>query len=332
MKHLIYFLLFSSVVFSQNYNYAIEEPKKGTVLPSVNNQLEEIEYFNAYLLPITKKATLQVALDTYGSVRLEKGDYSGVNIVMKSNQRLYGHPSLTKMSNITIAAGSTNIHLEDLLPADSFITLQAGGVISGCTFKSIKWATLAGTNVMFENNSLINFSGPIRIDCSQSGYFRNNKIIKHQSGTVSNLLVMKGNSTTPSYGNVSLHTNFLTPHGNTTDIDGLQSLTFVGLDAEGWNLMGEGTKALISANNMGYVKITDFNGANNYSQVITPSFDIDANSVQFINKPMNVSTDILSTRTNMFIVNGLGSYVRKSGMVTGFDLLGNLNNMHLDRP
>jgi hypothetical protein len=332
MKNLIYFfLLFSTVVFSQNYNYAIEEAPKKTppTSPGVNNQLEEIEYFKAYLLPVTKKATLQSALDTYGSVRLEKGDYSGVNIVMKSNQRLYGHPSLTRVSNITITAGSSNVYLQDLLPSDSFITLQAGGVISGCTFKSVKWATLVGTNVMFENNSLINFGGVIRIDCSQSGYFRNNKIIKHQTGTVSNLLVLKGNSATPSYGNVSLHTNFLTPHGNTTDIDGLQSLTFVGLDAEGWNLMGEGTKALISANNIGNVKITDFNGANSYSQVITPSFDIDAKEVYFINKAMNLPTDVLSLRTNMFVINGIGQYVRKPGTVTGYDLLGNLNNSNV---
>ena len=61
MKNLIYFFLFfSTVFFSQNYNYSIEEPQKQTlpVLPVVNNQLEEIEYFKAYLLPITKKATL----------------------------------------------------------------------------------------------------------------------------------------------------------------------------------------------------------------------------------------------------------------------------------
>jgi hypothetical protein len=323
MKHLIYFLLFSTVVFSQNYHYAIEEAPIKT--PGVNNQLEEIEYFNAYLLPITQKATLQAALDQYGSVRLERGDYTGINIVMKSNQKLYGHPSLNKMSNITIAAGSTGVVLQSLLPADQTITLQAGGVISNCTFKSVKWATLVGTNVMLENNTFINFSGPIRLDCSQSGYIRNNKIIKHHSQGGANMLVLKGNSVTPSYGNVSLHTNFLTPHGDTTDIDGLRSLTFVGLDAEGWNLIGQGTKAMITANNIGNVKITNFNGANSYSAVRTPSFDIDAANVFFLEKAMNFPTDVLSLRTNMFVVNGGGTYIRKPGTVTGFDLLGNLN-------
>ena len=326
MKHLIYFLLFSTAVFSQNYQYALDEaPVKTPETPGVNNQLEEIEYFKAYLLPITQKATIQSALDKYGAVRLEKGDYSGVNIVMKSNQKLYGHASLNKISNITIAAGSTGVVLESLLPADQTITLQSGGVISYCTFKSIKWATLVGTNVTLENNSFINFMGPIRIDCSQSGYIRNSKIIKHQSQGGSNMLVLKGNSSTPSYGNVSLHTNFLTPHGNTTDIDGLRSLTFVGLDAEGWNLTGEGNKAMIAAANIGDVKITDFNGANSYSAVRTPSFDIDAANVFFLDKSMNFPTDALSVRANMFVVNGGGTYIRKSGTVTGFDLQANLN-------
>ena len=66
MKHLIFFLLFSTVVFSQNYNYSLEEAQKKSApaIPTVNNQLEEIEYFKAILWPITKKATLQVALDT----------------------------------------------------------------------------------------------------------------------------------------------------------------------------------------------------------------------------------------------------------------------------
>ncbi|MFD2942099.1 hypothetical protein [Flavobacterium notoginsengisoli] len=331
MKHLIYFLLFSSAVFSQNYQYAIDEAPKAPVTPGINNQQEEIDYFSAYLLPVTQKATLQSALDKYGSVRLEKGDYSGVNITMKSNQKLYGHQSLTRVSTITIAAGSSNIRLENLLPADNNIVLQAGGVISGCVFKSIKWATLVGTNIMLENNSFINFSGPIRIDCSQSGYMRNNKIIKHQSQGGANMLVLKGNSTTPSYGNVSLHTNFLTPHGDTSDLNNLQSLTFVGLDAEGWNLAGEGTKAMITANNIGNVKITNFNGANSYSAVRTPSFDIDAANVFFLEKSMNFPTDVLSVRANMFLVNGTGSYIRKSGTVTGFDLLGDLNGSNLIR-
>ena len=416
MKYLIYFLFLSSAVFSQNYQYAIEESQSkesnvptnlvasqitpdsanlawtaptdqtsiseyqiynnGTLLATstgisttfalsglipetaysltlravdkssnvsddsniqkfttdkintgVNNQLEEIEYFKAYLLPLAKKATLQQALDTYGSVRLEKGDYSGVNIVMKSNQKLYGYPgSKTLVSNITIAAGSSGVLLDGLVPADKKIILQPGAVISGCTFKSIKWATLEGINVMFENNTLIDYQGPIMLNCSASGYFRNNKIIRHQSGTVSNVLVAKGNITTPSYGNVHLWSNFLTPHGDTTDINNLTSATFVGLDSESWNYTNKGTKAMFYAQNMGNVKIADLNGGSS-SPYKTPALDIDATDLFLYNRVLADPTDILSLRTNVFLVGGTSeTYTRKAGTVTGFDLLGDAGN------
>ncbi|OXA88989.1 hypothetical protein [Flavobacterium hercynium] len=330
MRSLIYFLLFSTVAFSQNYQYSLDvaagKPSGAKIAAGgVNNQLEEIEYFKAYLLPIAQKATIQAAINKYGSVRLEKGDYTGVDIVMKSNQRLYGYPSLTKVSNITIAAGSSGVVLENLLPQDKTITLQAGGVISNCTIKSIKWATLMATNATFENNTFINYGGRIIIDCSKSGYFRNNKFIKHQSGGVTTVLTMKGNSTTPSYGNVHLHTNFLTPHGDTSDLNNLASVNFVGIDAEGWNLKGTGTKAMFKTTNMGNIKITDFGGGNSYSAVKTGAYDIDAANVSILNKKLYTGSDVIATRTNVIMVAALGGYKRTSGTVTGFDLWGNLD-------
>lgn len=328
MKHLIYFfLLFSTVVFSQNYDYAIEEAPKKTlpVLPMVNNQLEEIEYFKAYLLPIAQKANLQKALDTYGAVRLEKGDYSGFDIVMHSNQRLYGHPSLTKVSNITIAAGSSNVYLVDLFPAGYSINFQAGGVISNCTLKSIKWCSIVAVNAMLENNTFIDMVTQINFNCTNSGYFRNNKIIRHQSSSISNMLVMKGNAITPSYGNVNLWSNYLTPHGDTTDIDGLQSATFVGVDAEGWNLFSEGKKAMFTAKNMGNLKITEFQGGS-YNPTPNIAYDIDATNLTFYNRWLQTASDIISARTNVFLVQGAGAYSRGIGTATGFDLMAHNNN------
>lgn len=296
---------------------------KKVVASGVNNQLEEIEYFKAYLLPIAQKATLQQALDKYGSVRLQKGDYSGVPIVMRSNQRLYGHPSLTQVSDITIAAGSKNVHLEDLFLNYSSITFQAGGVISGCNIKTIKYGTMRGTNVMHESNSIINFRGTINFDCSQSGYIRNNKIIKNQSGSLSNLLVMKGNAITPSYGNVHLHTNFLTPHGDSAILEGLESVTFVGIDAEGWNFAGKGTKAMFYARNMGDVKITDLSGGNSYGAWQTPSYDIEANNFLLMNRDLIESGTVptMSNKTNFLsYYNQLDNYTRFGGGTPGFDL------------
>lgn len=294
----------------------------------VTNQQEEMTYFNAHFLPVSQKANIQTALDTYGAVRLDRGDYSGVNVTMRTNNKLFGHPSLlTIVSHINIEAGSSGVVLTDLFPTDKNITFLPGAPITNCTFKTIKWATLViNANAKVENCSFINYGGTIKINNSVSGYFRNNKIIKHQSGTVSNLLVLKGNSTTPSYGNTFLHSNYLTPHGDTTDIDNLPNLNMVGIDAEGWNLTNDGTKAMFTAKNMGEVKLSDFGGGNHYSAVRTPAFDVDAANFSILGKHVELPTDVLSPRTNMIAINGSGTYTRSAGTVTGFDLLGNIGN------
>jgi hypothetical protein len=302
-----------------------------TTAIGVNNQLEEIEYFKAYLLPLAQKATIQSALDKYGSVRLEKGNYSGVDIVMKSNQRLYGHQSLTQVSNITIAAGSTNVRLENLFPSGKEVIFQAGAPITNCTLKSIKWATIRAVNAMLENNTLIDIVSQINFDCSTSGYFRNNKIIKHQVHGTYPQLVMKGNSTTPSYGNVHLHSNFLTPAGDATDINNLKSATFIGLDSEAWNFSGKGTRAMLYMRNMGDVKFTDFGGANDYSAVQTSALDIEADNLFFLNKYIKSEgsspSSKISAKSNVFYVRGEhDDYVRNSGSVTGFDFKAHFNN------
>lgn len=293
-------------------------------IPTINNQQEEISYFSAYLLPIANKADIQTALNTYGSIRLEKGDYSGVNITIGTNQKIYGHPTVTTTSPITIQAGSSNVIIENVIP--SSITFAVGGVTSNCTIKTIKYSSIIGNNVTIQNNTFIDISGSILFNCATSGYFRNNKIIKHQVQSNEVNLVMKGNSTTPSYGNVHLHTNFLTPLGNTTDIDNLQSSTFVGLDSEGWNLTGEGDKAMFYARNMGNVKITDFGGGNGYSAIKTASFDVDAANMFFLNKELFYATDVITPRTNMFLNGGINGYGRSAGTVTGYDIISHLDS------
>jgi hypothetical protein len=62
----------------------------------------------------------------------------------------------------------------------------------------------------------------------------------------------------------------LTPAGDATDLDNLQSSTFVGIDAEAWNLNGKGSKSNALCRNMGKMKITDLLGVNAYSAFITP--------------------------------------------------------------
>ena len=299
------------------------------IAPSIAlNQVGEIAYFNAYLLPLSQKANLQTALNTYGSVRLEQGDYSGTAITMTSNQKLYGHPKLNLTPTITIASGSSNVHIENVIAQD--IVFQSGGLISNCTIKTIKYTSLIGTNCTISNNEFTDIIGSIMFDCSVSGYFRNNKIIKHQVQSDQINLRMKGNSTTPSYGNVHLHTNFLTPLGDTTDINNLQSSTFIGLDSEGWNLTGAGSLAMLYARNMGRMNVTDLGGGNGYSAEITGAFDVQAENLLFFNKILNVPAyDLVSNETNVTIFKGEGTYNRSVGSPVGNNLLGHSPNSNL---
>ena len=297
---------------------------KAIAVVGVNNQLEEIEYFKAYLLPLAQKATLQQALDKYGSVRLEKGNYSGVNIVMKSNQSLYGHPSVTMVSNITIAAGSSNVHLEALNLADGSITFQSGARISNCKLKTIRNVFINANNAMIENNVFLDILGNINFNSSASGYIRNNRVIKIISSGYTTALIMKGNTSTPSYGNVFVHTNFLNVAGDSSDLDTLQSSTFVGIDGEGWNSQSKGSTALLTMKNIGRAKITDFGGNNGWSSKHVPTFDIDADNLFFLSKSVSGSGAVptISKKTNIFSVSTNGDVYSRGnvGAVTGFDL------------
>jgi len=321
MKFLIYFLLFSPLVFSQNYQYAIEESQ--TELPvaivGVNNQLEEIEYFKAYLLPITKKATLQQALDTYGAVRLEKGDYSGVDIAMKSNQRLYGHPSTTGVPSITIEKGSINVHIESLKPLkDSHlkITFSPGSATKDCTIKNLKFAEIIANNAMLDSNQFIDILGFIRIDNSISGYSRNNKIIKHTgSQGNNNMLLLKGNRSTPSYGNIAIHSNYLGSGGKTTDIDNLESFTYIGVDCETY---GGVEDDLININKVDKFKAFATMGTIGYNSGYAYA-DIDAKDAYLISNYGITSTNSkVSLRTNVLSFDNAKSMDRLAGQVTGF--------------
>lgn len=321
---LILNILFLSTCLAQR-NVVGQQKKKqkmsrAVTSSGVNNQQEEIEYFSAHYLPLSEKANIQTALNTYGSIRLGKGDYRGVDIVMNSNQKIYGHPTLSWLSNVTITGGSTRVVLQDVLLADNNLTFQGTGVISNCTFKSIRWATIVANNVMMQNNEFINLMSDFKINCNSSGYFRNNKIIKNQVGGTT-AFRLKGNTTTPSYGNVHLWLNFLNPDGDSTDISNMQSATFVGIDAEGWNFNGNGTQALFKATDVGTLKLTDFAGANGYSPIKTPTFDIQANDVFFLNEAISSpALSTLSPNANMINVNPQHGYSRTAGTVTGFEV------------
>jgi hypothetical protein len=61
---------------------------------------------------VSSKADIQTALNTYSVVRLERGTIQVLMVWIAT--KLYGNPSLTRVS-ITIAAGSSNIVLQDYI-------------------------------------------------------------------------------------------------------------------------------------------------------------------------------------------------------------------------
>jgi len=297
-------------------------------IPSgVNNQLEEIQYFNAYLLPISEKASIQEALDTHGSIRLERGDYSGVPIVIKNNQKLYGHPTLSIVTGITIQAGSTNVKLIDLLVLDNNITFQSGLPITHSIIKNIKNAGLIANGAKIENCTFMNiYSSNIKFDFSETGYYRNNKFIKIQSGGHPSFSI-KGNNVTPSYGNVHLWSNFLTPPGDTIVLDTISSVNFVGIDAEMWNSEGQSVdnKSMFYATNMGDVKLADLGGGG-YSDTPTGAFDIQADNLFLLHNVLGSLIDSkVSSNTDVIDVGSSKDFIRNTGTVTGFKLKAHYN-------
>lgn len=320
-----YFLLFliSFQLQSQNYNYALETKRVDNTqsegFVGAKNFEEENLYFNSYLLPIARANELQEALNKHVSVRLEKGNYSGNPIIMTTGQRLFGHPSITKVPNITIQAGSSNVRIQNV---DSFILFKAGGVISNCTFKNIRFTPLECINCSLENNQFINLDRcKLNWDSRGSGYFRNNEFIRHWIHAEWPQIVMKGNSSTPSYGNVTVWANLLAPGGHAVELENLQSHTFLGLDAESWNWDNHSNKAMLYMRNMGEVKLAGLTGGNNIAYK-TPVFDIEAEQLDIYGKLISSNgggASIVRSGTDVFSVfDKTEGYITENGS-SGFN-------------
>jgi len=285
-----------------------------TTSPSFpDNMPGEDDYLKAHLYPLAgaSVAGLQKAIDTYGSVRLENGDYNskGGVIYLGSNDKLYGYTSGTSVPPITILQGSIGV-LIDGVKANR-LNIQPGAPIKGCTFKNMFNTDVILTNSSFENNTLINIKGRFLWDCSTSGYFRNNTIIKQwiQGGNPQN--IFRGNTAAPSYGNLQIWVNHLTPTGHGNEYHNVQDVTIIGLDSEQWNFSNQSTKAMTYMRNVGDVKITNFGGGNGNSTVKTPPFDIQADKLSLLHSNINNSGTLNSSiraNTNAFITNAKSRY------------------------
>ncbi|WP_372752989.1 fibronectin type III domain-containing protein [Mariniflexile sp.] len=245
-----------------------------TTLAGGSNLANEDAYFDCYLLPIAQKNELQQALNTYGCVRLEAGDYGWSNapITITSNQKLYGNTLISRTPTIIVAAGSTNVEIHNINTGYGNpigITLEAGEPITNCKFQGIDFSRINATGAKIENCEFIaNRNVQIIWDMSASGYFRNNKFIKQTCQNNQAFAYaqndMKGNDITPSYGNVFVWTNYLTASYVGAKIDNVDDITFIGLDAESWNwadaVVPKGI-ANVNLTNIGRIRIQSFQGA-----------------------------------------------------------------------
>ncbi|GAB1858080.1 hypothetical protein MHTCC0001_29170 [Flavobacteriaceae bacterium MHTCC 0001] len=288
------------------------------------NMIEEEEYFDCYLLPLSQKDQLQEALNTYGCVRLEKGDYGRVSgrwINMETGMKLLGHPSQSAVPDINIGAngnGSDGIYINNI--SSHKINFIAGGIHRNNILKTIRRSSINTKGGNLEDNLFIDINGQILLDNSASGYYRNNRVYKHALSTLSPQLVLNGNDATPSYGNVHVWSNFLTPNGDAVILNNMGDFTFLGLDSEGWNIRQEQTvNAMFYAHDMGDLIITDFGGGNGYcADCETKPFDIKANNAFILNKGIghedsrqtnpqqpNTNASVFRANTNAFVAKSI---------------------------
>jgi hypothetical protein len=250
---------------------------------------------NAYRLPLPMPAgvSIQSALDAYTTVVLGKGDYSGgAAFTLRSGQRLYGDPAGTITPPVTVEAGATGAVISSITVGGAgTVTFPASttAVTRGCVFDRLGGRIQVNGGVL-EDNLFLHTDGPISIDTSNSGYVRNNRFIRTKAHGWSNQLILLGDSQRNSYGNVFVWKNFLTPAGDSTNINNQGDLTFVGVDAESWNFNGTGTgAALWKVGSMGTLRIFGMNGGSNGGQIPankTGIFDVNADEFQLYNDSM----------------------------------------------
>jgi hypothetical protein len=227
---------------------------------------------NAQYVPVASRASLQTQLNTFKVIRLDaNADYTasgGIKqLTISSNEKVYGLPG-TNVPPIVVSAGTQMAVLSHLqtdtvtFPTSStsthdnlFVSIQSGAVATGATL---------------EQNLFVDWNGSLALNDSSSGHFRNNRFIRTLDHSNDNpYLQLEGNMGNASYGNVFLWYNFLTPHGDSTNISGLTDVTFVGVDAESWDYNGAGSNAVITtASNVGTLRFFAANGGDN---VHTPS-------------------------------------------------------------
>lgn len=165
---------------------------------------------SVYFLPLAQRLNLQSALDQYGAVRLENGDYSlgtaaNSAITMRTGYRLYGVGVIScKVPSLIIAAGAQGVVVSGVgsFANPQTIAFNAGATTANCMFRHVGYVTYTGTSCDVDGCTWIDcVNSQWLIDCTAGGHWSNNRMIGMSSQGTAPELSIKGNPLIPSVGN-----------------------------------------------------------------------------------------------------------------------------------
>ena len=194
----------------------------------------------AFLVTVADRANLQIRLDAYGAIRLERGDYLSGNaltsLTIRSGNRIFGLGN--DMPPMTVAPGTTNailsaVHGQLIFPASDLVTSQN-------LFRHINYSSIKINGGTLERNLFLDVSNSNwSIDHSTSGYWSGNRIIRFLNHSPSLMLDIQGRaaSRASSHGNVIVWMNSL--GGPVMKIADQRDLNVIYMDCEAYYSSGE---------------------------------------------------------------------------------------------
>lgn len=236
-------------------------------LPYVPAYGDPAAYFppGAYRLTVANRAQMQTALDTYGVVRLDAGDYytgGPANVVIKPGQKLIGIPGVSIVPKITIQAGCSAATVMGVTSGDSFNFPTSSTPTVKNAFGMIRGDMIA-TGATLEQNLIASSNGVVRIDNSGGGYARNNRWVRtHTHGLGGDGLacfLLKGGAGRTSFNNTIVGFNTLGAVNAGLEVSGQDTFSVVGFDEESYAPHADG-KASLVARDVGTLNVMGVGG------------------------------------------------------------------------
>jgi hypothetical protein len=218
---------------------------------------------SGFRLPVSRKLDLQTELDARGVLVLDpNGDYAtgGLSEVhIRSGQKVFGFHT-TLVPRIVVDPGTTGAVLSAINPEQRGLNFpaSASSTHDNCFIRmgAREYVYVTGTGATLEDNLFLGMGAWYDFDTRNGGYLKNNRFIRTTTGQNARPAIqLRGDSARRSGGNVFLWTNFLTPLGDSLYAENLADLTFVGIDAEAWNMADLSSKALLTTGPLGAFRV-----------------------------------------------------------------------------